>query len=146
MVASNPCLSTSTTIHRRMAEKEGGGGERFGFATPEIFRNTMKPICFSRFSGLRPRKLIERVFGCHVGCGSSSSFIEIQIWNRNRDKSSEKRKTGKSVAKNYVQARRHEMVFFKVARAEREPGIFWFSFIFFLNCSAVDHSATAPPP
>ena len=37
-------------------------------------------------------------------------------------------------------------LFLKDVLAGGEPGIFWFSFIFSLNCSAFDHSATAPPP
>ena len=35
--------------------------------------------------------------------------------------------------------------FLKVPRPGGEPGIFWFSFIFSLSSSALDHSATAPP-
>ena len=38
-----------------------------------------------------------------------------------------------------------DFVFLKVVQAEVKPGIFWFLFLFSLNCSATDHSATTPP-
>ena len=37
-------------------------------------------------------------------------------------------------------------MFQKISKAVGEPRLFWFLFIFTLNSSVLDHSATAPPP